>query len=171
VRTSIKIKFSAFLAILLILTVLVLSLLVLRGIRVNQKAEYEEYLDQQAQRANIYFMQTLLAEDNKVPQTFLETKGEEFAEELELINGQLLALYDSKGTLVSKKVAHMESDSIQKTLEYALNNKTAYLVEKDSLYYLTPLRVANEQVGVVQFYYSLSGEIEFYNRISQLLIA
>lgn len=170
VRTSIKIKFSAFLAMLLLLTVLVLSLLVLRGIKVNQQAEYEAYLDQQAQRANIYFMQTLLAEDNKVPQTFLETKGEEFAEELELISGQILALYDSKGTLFSKKVSHMESDSTQKALEYALNNKTAYLVEKDSLYYLTPLKVANEQVGVVQFYYSLSGELEFYNHIRQLFI-
>ena len=169
-KTSIKIKFSAFLAILLLLTVLVLSLLILRGIKVNQQDEYEVYLDQQAQRANIYFMQTLLAEDNKVPQTFLETKGEEFAEELELISGQLLALYDSKGTLFSKRVGHMESDSIQKTLEYALNNKTAYLVEKDSIYYLTPLKVANEQVGVVQFYYSLSGELEFYNKIRKLFI-
>ena len=169
-RTSIKIKFSTFLAVLLLLTVLVLSLLVLRGIKVNQQAQYEAYLDQQAQRANIYFIQTLLAEDNKVPQTFLETKGEEFAEELELISGQLLSVYDNRGILVSKKVAHMESDSINKTLKYALNNKTAYLVEEDSLYYLTPLKVANEQVGVVQFYYSLSGELEFYNRIRQLFI-
>lgn len=170
-RTSIKIKFSIFLAVLLLLTVFILSLLVLRGIKVNQQAQYEAYLDQQAQRANIYFMQTLLAEDNKVPQTFLKTKGEEFAEELELISGQLLALYDRKGTLVSKKVAHMESNSIQRTLKFALSNKTAYLVEKDSLYYLTPLKVANEQVGVVQFYYSLSGELEFYNRIRQLFIS
>lgn len=169
-RTSIKIKFSIFLAGLLLLTVFILSLTVLRGIKVNQQSQYEAYLEQQAQRANIYFMQTLLAQDNKVPQTFLETKGEEFAEELELISGQPLALYDSKGTLVSKRVAHMESDSIQKTLEFALNNKTAYLVERDSLYYLTPLKVANEQVGVVQFYYSLSGELGFYNRIRQLFI-
>ena len=136
----------------------------------NQQVEYEEYLAQQAQTASIYFMQTILAESNKVPQTFLETKGEEFAEELGLISGQLLALYDYKGKLVSKRVAHMESDDIQKTLELALNNKIAYLVEKDSLYYLTPLRVGREQVGVIQFYYSLAGEIEFYNRIRQMFV-
>ncbi len=169
-RTSIKIKFSIFLAALLILTVFILSLLVLRGIEANQQVEYETYLAQQAQTANIYFMQTILAEANKVPQTFLETKGEEFAEELALISGQQLALYDHKGELVSKRVAHMDTEDIQKTLEFALNNKTAYLIEQDSLYYLTPLRAGNQQVGVIQLYYSLSGELDFYNRIRQLFI-
>jgi signal transduction histidine kinase len=170
VRTSIRLKFSAFLAVLLLLTVLVLSLLVLRGIRVNQKAQYESYLAQQAQRANIYFIQTLLTEDNKVPQTFLETKGEEFAAELELITGQVLVLYDHEGKLVSRKIDHMESESIRETLAFALDDKTAYLTENDSIYYLTPLTIADEQVGVVQFHYSLSGETGFYNLIRQLFL-
>ena len=170
VKASIKIKFSIFLGLLLLLTVFILSLLVMRGIEANQQAQYEEYLAQQAKRANIYFMQTILSEANKVPQTFLAAKGEEFGEELELISGQLLALYDSKGRLVSRRIAHMDSEDIRRTLEFALTNKTAYLVEGESLYYLTPLRVANEQVGVVQFYYSLEGELQFYNHIRQLFI-
>ncbi len=169
-RTSIKIKFSIFLAVLLLLTVFILSLLVLEGIKKDQQVQYEQYFAQQAKTANIYFMQTILAEANKVPQTFLTSKGTEFAEQLELISGQPVVLYDRNGTAVSKKISQAESDSIGRTLEFALNNKTAYLVENESLYYLAPLRAGNEQVGVVQFYFSLSGYLEFYNHIRQLFV-
>lgn len=169
-RTSIKIKFSIFLAVLLLLTVFILSLLVLQGIKKDQQVQYEEYLARQAKTANIYFIQTILAEANKVPQTFLTSKGKEFAGQLELISGQSVVLYDREGKAVSRKVSLTESESIKRTLEFARNNKTAYLVEKDSLYYFAPLRSGNEQVGVVQFNYSLSGHQEFYNQIRRLFI-
>jgi signal transduction histidine kinase len=170
VKISIKIKFSLFLAVLLLLVVIFLSLLVLRGIKSNQQNQYEQYLAQQAKTANTYFIQRLLSEENKVPQSFLSLKGREFAEQLEAISGLSLVLYDRQGEPVSKKVTDTESDSIKKTLGYALNNKTAYLVEGASLYYLTPLIIGNEQVGVVQFYYSLSEHQAFYNDIRQLFI-
>ena len=169
-KVSIKIKFSMFLAVLLLLVVSFLSLLVLRGIKSNQENQYEQYLAGQAKAANTYFIQRILSEENKVPQTFLLVKGREFAEQLELISGLPLVLYDKQGELVSKKVTDTESDNIKKTLSYALNNKTAYLTEGDSLYYLTPLKIGNDQVGVVQFYYSLSGHQAFYNNIRQLFI-
>ncbi len=169
-RTSIRIKFSIFLAVLLLLTVFILSLLVLNGIKRNQQVQYEQYLAQQAQTANTYFIQTILAETDKVPQNFLTSKGVEFAEQLELISGQQVVLYDPTGAVVSKKMSREESGSIKRTLEFALDNKTAYLVENEALYYLTPLRVGKEQVGVVQFYFSLSGYQEFYNQIRQLFI-
>jgi two-component system, OmpR family, phosphate regulon sensor histidine kinase PhoR len=170
VRISIKIKFSIFLAALLLFTVFILSLLVLRGIKVNQVEQYEKYLAKQTQTANVYFIQTILAESNKIPQIYLNTKGVEFAKQLELLTGQQVVLYDENGAVVSKKIATAGSDSISQTLEYALDNKTAYLVEQDELYYLTPLRVENEQVGVIQFYYSLTEENDFYNRIRQTFI-
>ncbi len=169
-KISIKIKFSLFLAVLLLLVVFFLSLLVLQGIKSNQQNQYEQYLAQQAKTANTYFIQRILSEENKVPQTFLSVKGREFAEQLGLISGQTLVLYDRQGELVSKKVTDTESDNIKKTLAYALNNKTAYLVKGDSLYYLTPLIAGNEQVGVVQFYYSLSEQQAFYNNIRQLFV-
>lgn len=169
-KISIKIKFSMFLAVLLLLVVSLLSLLVLRGIKSNQQNQYEQYLARQSKLANTYFIQRILSEENKVPQTFLSVKGQEFAEQLELISGLSLVLYDNQGELVSKKVTDRESENIKKTLDYALNNKTAYLTEGSSLYYLAPLRIGNEQVGVIQFYYSLSGHQEFYNSIQQLFI-
>jgi signal transduction histidine kinase len=170
VRIGIKFKFSIFLAALLLLTVFILSLLVLNGVKDNQKAQYEQYLKQQAQTANTYFLQNILAEANKVPQTFLSSKGREFAEQLELISGQTVVLYDENGSIVSKKVSHTEVKNVKLTLEYALANKTAYLVEDDALYYMAPLRVGGEQVGVVQFNYSLEGHQEFYRQIRQLFI-
>ncbi|HHV08764.1 MAG TPA: HAMP domain-containing histidine kinase [Clostridiales bacterium] len=169
-KISIKIKFSLFLAVLLLLVVFFLSVLVLQGIRSNQQNQYEQYLSQQAKLANTYFIQRILSEENKVPQTFLSVKGQEFAEQLEVISGLSLVLYNSQGERVSKKVTDTESDNIKKTLDYALNNKTAYLTEGNSLYYLAPLRIGNEQVGVIQFYYSLSGHQGFYNNIRQLFI-
>lgn len=169
-KISIKTKFSLFLAALLLLVVSFLSLLVLRGIKDNQQNQYEQYLAGQAKTANTYFIQRILSEESKVPQTFLSVKGQEFAEQLELLSGLTLVLYDKQGELVSKKVTDTESDNIKKTLGYALNNKTAYLLEGDSLYYLTPLRIGNDQVGVLQFYYSLSEHQEFYNNIRQLFI-
>lgn len=169
-RISIKIKFSIFLASLLLLTVFILSLLVLRGIKSDQVKQYESYLAKQTETANVYFKQTILSESNKMSQVFLESKGTEFAKQLELLTGQPVVLYDTNGNIVSNKIDKTQSESIRQTLKYTLENKTAYLVEQDELYYLSPLRIGNEQVGVVQFYYSLSGNINFYNQIKQMFI-
>lgn len=144
--------------------------MVLRGIKSNQVKQYESYLAKQTETANVYFKQTILSESNKMLQVFLESKGTEFAKQLELLTGQPVVLYDTKGNIVSNKLYKTQSESIRQTLKYALENKTAYLVEQDELYYLSPLRIGNEQVGVVQFYYSLSGNINFYNQIKQMFI-
>ncbi|MFT9845962.1 sensor histidine kinase [Aneurinibacillus sp. REN35] len=169
-RVSIKIKFSIFLAVLLLFTVFILSLLVLEGIQKNQQSQVEHQFAQQAATANIYFIQTMMAEQSKVPHTFLASKGREFAAQLEMISGQPVVLYDQQGKIVSEKKAAGASDSLAKTLTYALKDKTAYLVENESLYYLAPLRTGKEQVGVVQFHHSLSENLAFYNQIKQLFI-
>ncbi|WP_202710428.1 ATP-binding protein [Sporosalibacterium faouarense] len=169
-RISIKIRFSIFLAVLLLLTLIILSSLVLEGIEKDQQKQYEEYLAQQAKTANLYFIQLILAESSKVPSNFLASKGEEFAEQLELIIGQSVVLYNQSGTIVSEKAPQNQSNDLKDALQFALDNKTAYQIENDSLYYMTPLKVGNEQVGVIQFYYSLSRNLEFYNHIKLLFI-
>lgn len=169
-RTSIKIKFSLFLAALLLLTVVIISVLVLEGIKKNQQDQYEALFAQQAQTANIYFMQTILSQEHKVPQTYLAAQGREFAEQLELISGQAVVLYDTSGAALNRNNAYPFSAGIANTLRFALNNKTAFLVENDTLYYMAPLRVGGEQIGVVQFHYSLAENTAFYNEIKQLFI-
>ncbi|SFF08675.1 Signal transduction histidine kinase [Paenibacillus catalpae] len=169
-RISIKLKFSIFLVFLLLLTVFILSLLVLEGIKKNQRTELEQFFSQQAATANIYLIQTLMGESHKVPQTYLASKGRDFARQLELITGQSVVLYDREGTVLNPNPAFAASDGIQQTLDLALHNKTAYLIENDSLYYFSPLRIGNGQVGVIQFYYSLVDNLAFYNQIKQLFI-
>lgn len=169
-RSGIKIKFSIFLAGLLLLTVVILSGFVLNGIKNNQRVQYEQYLAQQAEIANIYFLQTILAQTNKDPQTFLAENGVSFAAQLELISGQTVVLYDREGKLVSQKTPLTESKNIKKTRDLALNNKTAYLTEGEALYYLAPIKIGKEQAGVVQFNFSLAQYLEFYRQIRHLFI-
>jgi two-component system phosphate regulon sensor histidine kinase PhoR len=170
VRISIKLKFSIFLVFLLLLTVFILSLLVLEGIKKNQQAELEQYFSQQAATANIYFLQTLMGESQKVPETYLASKGREFAKQLELITGQTVVLFDREGVVLNSNPGFAMSEGIRQTLDLALHNKTAYLTQNESLYYFAPLRIGSGQVGVIQFYYSLSDNLAFYNQIKQLFI-
>lgn len=169
-KTSIKFKFSIFLVGLLLFTLLILSNLVLKGIKNNQQEQYEQYLEEQVHIANIFFLQSILSESIKVPQTFLETKGEEFAKQLELITGQNIVIYTTDGVAVNKKLTVAEKDYINSLLDYALDKKTAYTVKEDMLYYFAPLLVETEQVGVIQFYYSLAGNRAFYQDILQMFL-
>jgi signal transduction histidine kinase len=170
VRISIKLKFSLFLAVLLLLTVLLLSLFVLNGIRQNQQVEVEQYLGQQAATANVYFIQSLMAESNKAPSAYLETKGRTFAGQLELLSGLSVVLYDRGGAVLYPNTSLPLSPAIRETLAYALDNQTAYLSEGSSLFYQTPLATGTEQVGVVQFNYSLANNQAFYEQIRRLFL-
>ena len=78
-KISIKYKFSLFLTGLLLLVVVLLSIFVMGGIRSNQVDQYEAYLAKQGKTANTYFLQTLLLESNKSPNTFLQEKGPDFS--------------------------------------------------------------------------------------------
>jgi len=167
---SIKIKFSIFLAVLLLLTVGLLSIMVLNGIEMDQRTQYEQFLDQQARTANLYVMQSSLAEVTFTHEEYIKVKGKELAEQLGEISGQLVVLYDSNGDKVGESLARSENDDLKDIINYALNNKIAYQVSEDSLYYMAPLLASGQQVGVVQFYYSLSRNNEFYHNIKMLFI-
>ena len=167
---SIKIKFSVFLAVLLLLTVAILSILVLDGIKRDQQVQYETFLAQQARTANLYFIQLSLGESTLMPEAFLSSRGKELAEQLSKISGQLVVLYDKNGNKVGESVAKSETGNVKKALSFALQNKIAYQEEGESLYYLAPLTAGSEQVGVVQLYYSLSRNLEFYHSIRTLFV-
>ncbi len=167
---SIKIKFSIFLGVLLLLTVAVLSNLVLDGIQRDQQVQYEGFLSQQARTTNLYFNQLSLSEPLMMPETFLASHGNDLAKQLSRVSGQITILYDKEGKKVGESLVESNTSNVDKTLSFALQNKIAYQVEEDSLYYLAPLTKGNEQVGVVQLYYSLARNLEFYNYIKTLFI-
>ena len=169
-RSGIKFKFSIFLAGLLLLTVVILSMFALNGIQKNQSAQYEQYLAQQAEMANIYFIQTILAQTNKSTQTFFAKEGVQFTTELELISAQTVVLYDRSGNMISQKKSQTESENIKKILGLALDGQTGYLTEGSKLYYFAPIKIGNEQIGVVRFNYSIAQYQKFYQQMRQLFI-
>ena len=71
-KPGLKLKSSLFLALLLMLTVTALSFFVLRGIRINQTRQNEEYLIQQGIIAGNYMKQMYLMESVKNPDNFLK---------------------------------------------------------------------------------------------------
>lgn len=147
-----------------------LSLIALNGIQNNQRVQYEQYLDQQAKMADVFFIQTILAQPNKSTQSFLKEEGTSFAAQLELISGLTVVLYDLEGNIVSQIKPQTESQNMNKILQIALENQTAYLTEGTKLYYFAPIKIGNEQIGVVRFNYSLLQYQEFYKQIRQLFI-
>lgn len=147
-----------------------LSLIVLNGIQNNQRVQYEQYLDQQAKIADVFFIQTILAQPNKSTQSFLKEEGTSFAAQLELISGLTVVLYDLEGNIVSQIKPQTESQNMNKILQIALENQTAYLTEGTKLYYFAPIKIGNEKIGVVRFNYSLLQYQEFYKQIRQLFI-
>lgn len=154
----------------MLLLVTIVSILVLNGIKKDQQEQYEAFLAQQARTANLYFIQLSLGESFVTPETFLTSGGNELAEELSRVIGQLVVLYDKNGKKVGESVAKSAASNVENALSFALQNKIAYQVQQDSLFYLAPLTVGGEQVGVVQLYYSLARNIAYYNRIRTLFV-
>ncbi len=169
-RISIKFKFSVFLATLLLFTVTLLSLLILDGIKKDQQLQYEEFLAQQARTANLYFIQSALTEAALTPDAFLKSKGQEISKQLGMISGQLVVLYDKNGKKVGESIPESKNTDLEGVLAYALKNNIAYQVENDSLYYMYPLTIGDQQLGVIQLYYSLARNLEFYHYIKMLFI-
>ncbi|MCP1187219.1 HAMP domain-containing sensor histidine kinase [Paenibacillus sp. 1781tsa1] len=170
-RVSIKLKFSVFLAALLILTVVVLSSLVLRGIERNQQSQIEGILSQQMRLVNLNVRQSYYTESVHLEQdVFLQRNGRRLAQELANSTGLPIALYNMTGQQVGASFASGESELVQETLDYALQNKIAYHEQGETLLYAAPLDGPDGQMGAVWIQYPVQSYHEFYTRILQLFI-
>ena len=169
-RSSIKMKFSLFLLILLLLTVLLLRIFILEGIRENQKAEYESYLKQQTVLSEAYLRQSFLSSEEVLPEVFLKKTAAELTESLAGYTGQETALFSLEGTLLSPRKETLNEETLKELLPLALEGKTLYQAKGDDLFYLTPLSLEGQRVGILAFYYSLRNENSFYeNTASRFL--
>ncbi|CAH2214551.1 sensor histidine kinase [Tepidibacter aestuarii] len=175
-KLSIKLKSSVFLGVHLLLTVSVLSILVLHGIEKYQKKQYEDYLMQQAKIANVYIRQVYLTDGTKEdPKKFFQKSGRDIAMQLGTMSGMHVILYDIAGKNVGDSAPFINEIDTLDALSFTLKDKIAYEVTGDSLYYLAPIHIndylydTNEQIGVVQFHYSLKNSINFYKNIKNLL--
>lgn len=167
-RISIKLKSGAVLAVLLSLTVLILSLLVLRGVQQNQLEQYEAFLAQQSQTANLFMRQQYLTGERVDLEGFLQHRGNSMAASLGSLIGLPVVLYDNTGKEVGSSLPVISPVGIKDALAYARQGKVAYLEVEDKLYYLAPITITYEQAGVVQFTYSLESNVLFYNNLKRL---
>lgn len=161
-RTSIKMKFSLFLLILLLLTVILLRIFILDGIRENQKMEYEGYLRQQTDLSEAYLRQSFLSSEELLPEAFLKMNASDLTQNLASYTGQETALFSLEGTLLSPRKETLNEETLKELLPFALEGKTLYRATGDDLFYLTPLSLENHRVGILAFYYSLRNENSFY---------
>lgn len=161
-KISIKLKSIGFLTVLLILVVSLLSLLVLNGINQNQKKNYEIYLMQQTKTVNTYIKQmNIISNFDKDLQALVSI--------IKSINKMDIAIYDMEGTPVFNSTLYRDTDTSKDLIEYALGGKIAYSVEEEYVNYMAPI-YNEDQIGVVNFHYSLSEETYFYNVICVLFI-
>lgn len=96
-KTSLRIKFSIFLVILLGCTVLLLTVFTLKGIRENQVKEQESYLYQQLLTADRYIKEMSLVEGYDSVDLFIQDKGAYGAKQLSDLLNMNVALYDITG--------------------------------------------------------------------------
>lgn len=169
-KISIKVKFSAFLAVLLLSTVIILSILVLQGIQENQKKQYEDYLVQQGEIASNYVKQTYLMESVKDSGRFLQERAQELVKRFEVMSGMHAILYDMSGReLANSRPAAGKTDT-NGLFEYALRDRNTYLEEANNVIFLSPLHNSQGQIGVIQFSYPLGREKTFYRDMKYLFL-
>jgi signal transduction histidine kinase len=169
-KIGLKLKLSIFLALLLLTSLSILSFFVLRGIHNNQIQENESYLIQQGEIASNYMKQIYLLESENTPDTFLRNRAQELVTRLDMISGMQVILYDMSGEKImdSRPLAgHIDADDLMK---YALLDKDTYEIAGDTMVFLAPLRSSKEQIGVLQFNYSISKDRIFYTHIKRLFL-
>ncbi|WP_088042340.1 HAMP domain-containing sensor histidine kinase [Bacillus sp. EAC] len=169
-KLSIKVKSSLFLAVLLIGTVFVLSLLVLQGIKQNQQKQTENLLSQQSKLANVYVKQVYLSQTDEDQSLFFKQYGKEIARQIGIISSLHVTIFNMSGKVVGDSLPLETSSDNQDTLKYALKGKVAYQEQDDTLSYFAPIYSTNNQIGVVQFDYSLYENKKFYDATIKLFI-
>lgn len=176
-KRSIKRQAAFFLAVLLIATVGTLGLGVLRGIKKNQQAQYEAFLDQQARTASTYIYQAYAAAQEESSygslqdqRTFVGKQGRELARELGTISGMRVVLYDATGKRLGDSFPLQPETDIPQALKYALKNQSAYQTEGDTLHYFAPITSLDGLIGVIQFQYPLKQHRQFLSSIGWLFL-
>ena len=139
-RINIRTKFSIFIGILLLLMVVILGSLVLRGIRYNQRGDYEEFLFQQVEVANLYLTQEYLSSSYMRPQDYLNIKGSQIAKQLGVFSNELVVLYDLKGEEIGSSNPIRRKSDTQEILGFALDGKIAYQTSGHYIHYMAPLK-------------------------------
>lgn len=169
-KISIKMKYSAFLAILILSTVSILSILMLQGIKNNQKDQYEDYLIEQSEIVNNYVKQTYIMESIRDPEEFLKDQSQGIVRHFGMMSGMQVILYNMSGNEMANSRPATTKTDVSDLFKYVIQDKNAYFEEGNNIIFLSPLHNSNEQIGMIQFDYSIEKNKIFYINIKDLFI-
>lgn len=173
-RLSIRIKFAVFISALLLVATVATAVLVLSAVTRNQLQDAEALLDRQGSSANILLIQYVSADEYRDPATFMKTKGETFAKDLQRISGMPVELYTLEGAPIGApdgpQTQGERGKQLGQALEYAIDGKVAFVTYPDSILYFTPLTIRDEPVGVARFTYSREQDNQFYDQLRSQLV-
>ncbi|WP_276354110.1 sensor histidine kinase [Cohnella caldifontis] len=170
IPSSIKIKYSLFLALLLLLTVLVLSLLVLGGIRDHQRETAEHNLLQLTRSANLGVKQAYYESQEPDPPAFLRRNGRQLALDLAIRSGLRVVLYDVAGRPVGDSVPLGALPNGGDLVAIAEKGKIAYRADGAYLWYAAPMQGPHAQMGVYLFEYPLASDLRYYGETRDLFL-
>lgn len=169
-KVGIKFKLISFMSILLLLVILFLSILVLNGIKryqnketisilFKQKDMFEQYLNEyfstNTNASNIENIQ--LARGIMFNKPWLRTIPASIYD----TNGNMLTGFKTDGKL-------NENQDKAIMLQYAINDRVSYKEVNDILYFYSPIKYANNTVGILELEYSVKDSNNFYYNIRKM---
>ncbi|WP_231891414.1 sensor histidine kinase [Paenibacillus swuensis] len=163
-----RLKFIAFLALLLMASLGVLTTMVLSGIRNDQRNQMEAVLERQTEIANLQINQAYYTGPKTEPDVFIRKRGQELARNIATYSGMPAEIYSMEGQRVGRSVPGADRTDLTTLMNYALQNKVVYVQDEASATYLAPVTLQDQQAGVLEFKYSLQNQNAFYRTIQNL---
>ena len=169
-KFSIKLKSTIFIALLLLFTVVLLNFIVLNGLEKYQQKQYENYLNNAAKNANLFIQQEIGSNHVVNSKRYLSKNGQEFVMRLNTMTVSLCRQHGAEATIDQGSSVLRNRPDLEKILKYSLDGKRAYQIIGDVIYYFSPIRDVDGQIGILEIDYSIKEFIDFYNAIKNLFI-
>ncbi|QZY54953.1 HAMP domain-containing sensor histidine kinase [Crassaminicella profunda] len=167
-KTSIKVKWTIFIILLLIFNLSIISFFMLRGIEKNQRQSYEALLKDNSKTANLYIRERFLSSDEKDFQKFYVKNAESLVLDLGRILDLSIVFYDMAGKQIGSVHNDVGDKKKLKIMTDAIHNKIVYEKNGQKIIYLAPVYDFEKQIGVLRFEYYTQKERNFYEDIKKL---
>ncbi|SHE87077.1 Signal transduction histidine kinase [Seinonella peptonophila] len=164
----IQLKAALFLAGLLLFTMSLFSILVLHGIKENYQNQTQGMLYQQSKAANLFLKHTYTQNQLNSPEKVLFS--EVFIHQLSYMSKMRVMIYDQKEEQIADSMVTNSQIIAPDLTRVAKKGKIAYKIVGNQLIYVAPLYGIDQQIGMIQFIYSLQSYLQFYSSIEHLFI-
>ncbi|MGN9164473.1 sensor histidine kinase [Tissierellaceae bacterium HCP3S3_D8] len=167
-RSSIKIKWTLFIVLLLAISIIFTGFFMLKGISYNQRIYYEEFLQENSKNANLYIRESYISSDSDNFEEYYVTEAENLMLNLKRIINLPIALYDIEGQVLCRGDNISIDRKPPDIITNALKDQSIYERHGDKIVYLAPIYDFNKQIGVLEILYNTTRESILYRDIKLL---